>query len=146
VRTRIEKLRARIPPTPTPSPTPPTPTPPPVAASPTRPADASRPSAARAYLAPIVVGSGALVAAIVGAGLLGSVRRDFDDADGPNGCRPCTDEQIAPLERRAYAGYAMLGIAGALAVVDIALFATTARRRAASRVAALSILGGRNVR
>ena len=37
-------------------------------------------------------------AAAVGAGLLGSVKSDYDAALGPSGCRPCSDDQIAPLE------------------------------------------------
>jgi len=137
VRARIETLRRRLPPeppaTPPPTPTPPIATTPPPTTTTPPPPLVDRPSTARRYAAPIAVGAGALAAALVGAGLLGSVRSDYNAANGPGGCRPCTDADIAPLERRAYAGYAMLGIAGALAVVDIALFATTARRRGGGR-------------
>jgi tetratricopeptide (TPR) repeat protein len=143
VRARIDVVRARLPaeppaataapPTAPPSP----PTAPPAAPPEIAPAASSAavvvespPSRARPYIAPIAVGAGAIALAVVGGGLLGSVRSDFDAAAGPGGCRPCSDDEIAPLQRRAHAGYALLGIAGALVVVDVALFAVTARKRA----------------
>lgn len=111
-------------------------TPPPSPIQPPTPATTvveQHPSTARRWAAPIAVGAGTVVAAVIGAGLLGSVKSDYDATNGPTGCRPCSDDAIAPLERRAYAGYAMLGLAGALVVVDVALIATTARRPRAAR-------------
>jgi len=140
-RERIATLRARLgtqppkpTPTPTPTPTPPVavpPTPTPAIATPAAPPvdeGAHKPSAARRYAAPIAIGAGALVVAAVGAGLLGSVKSDYDKALGPTGCRPCSNDQIAPLEHRADAGYALLGVGGALVVVDVALIAVIATR------------------
>lgn len=133
-RERIATLRARLAP---PSPSnaaPPKPAPavaepavaapavaaPPVAAPAPKPADEpARPSPVRRFAAPIALGAGAFVAAAIGAGLLGSVKSDYDAALGPSGCRPCSDAQIAPLERRATAGYALVGVGGALAVADV---------------------------
>ena len=119
-----------------PAATPPAPTlaapsaPPPVVAAPApAPVDeGAPPRPLRRYAAPIAIGAGALVAAAVGAGLLGSVASDYDHANGPSGCRPCSDAQIAPLEHRAIAGYALLGVGGALAVVDVAIVAVMVAR------------------
>jgi hypothetical protein len=90
--------------------------------------EGEHPRPVRRFIAPIVVGAGAVVAAAVGAGLLGSVKSDYDAALGPSGCRPCSDSQISPLENRAIAGYSLLGVAGALVVVDVALLAVTLTR------------------
>jgi tetratricopeptide (TPR) repeat protein len=120
VRERIRVLKLRIA---VESPAPPPAPPPPPAPSRKR------------LIAPLAVGGAAVVVAAVGAGLLGSVKADFDDlASGPNSCRPCSDAQIAPLETRADAGYALLGTAGALAVVDVVLWARALRHRRAPGV------------
>jgi tetratricopeptide (TPR) repeat protein len=134
-RERIATLRKRLgspaeaPAPPTPAPAPPTPAPA-IAATPATPIDdGARPhSSLRRWAAPIAIGAGALAAAAIGAGLLGSVKSDYDAALGPSGCRPCSNDQIAPLERRADAGYALLGVGGALVVVDVALIAVTVAR------------------
>jgi len=133
-RERIATLRKRLssqsPEHPQPTPSPPVAVPPaPVAAPP--PAAATSPTTAvdegarphRRPVAPIAVGAGALVAAAVGAGLLGSVKSDYDAALAPSGCRPCSNDQIAPLQHRAIAGYVLLGVGGALAIVDVAIIA-----------------------
>jgi tetratricopeptide (TPR) repeat protein len=87
-----------------------------------------RPPRSRRWIAPGVVGGAAVAAAVVGAGLLGSVRVDVDRMlSGPGSCRPCSDAQVDPLRVRADAGYAMLGLAGALAVVDIVLWVRARR-------------------
>jgi tetratricopeptide (TPR) repeat protein len=119
VRERIGVLKRRIA---VESPPPPPPTPPP-------------PPSRKRLIAPIAVGGAAVVVAAVGAGLLGSVKVDFDElASGPNSCRPCSDTQISPLEARANAGYVLLGTAGALAVVDVVLWVRAVRHRRAPGV------------
>ena len=134
-RERIATLRKRLSPQgesrpQSPSPSPPIAAPSPPVAAPTPSPPTSPPPAIdegarprRRLVAPIAVGAGALVAAAVGAGLLGSVKSDYDAALGPSGCRPCSNDQIAPLQHRALAGYVMLGVGGALVVVDVALIA-----------------------
>ena len=145
IRERIATLRNRLaprsgsvtPPAPTntaPStaPTPTAATPSPLVAAPVAaPAAAAvdegaRPRPLRRFAAPIAIGAGALVAAAIGAGLLGSVKSDYDAALAPSGCRPCSNDQISPLEQRAIAGYALLGVGGALAVVDVVLIGVLA--------------------
>ena len=141
-RERIATLRSRLAPPPEPparaAPTsaPPTPAPPAAAPAPATAAPAPTPvdngaprrSSLRRFAAPIAIGAGALAAAAIGAGLLGSVKSDYDAALGPSGCRPCSNDQIAPLEHRAIAGYALLGVGGALVVVDVALIAVLVAR------------------
>jgi tetratricopeptide (TPR) repeat protein len=128
-RERIATLRKRLP-APGESPSPPVAAPSPPVAAPTPAPPTSPPPAIdegarprRRLVAPIAVGAGALVAAAVGAGLLGSVKSDYDAALGPSGCRPCTNDQIAPLQHRALAGYVLVGVGGALVVVDVVLIA-----------------------
>lgn len=78
--------------------------------------------------APIAVGVIALAAAAVGAGLLGSVAASLD---GLEGCRPgCDPALLDGLPTRANAGYAMLGVAAAGAVIDAILWAARSRRAA----------------
>jgi tetratricopeptide (TPR) repeat protein len=103
--------------------------PPTVAAADAPPSDeGAQPRPRRRYVAPIAIGAGAVVAAAVGAGLLGSVKSDYDSALGPSGCRPCSNSQISPLENRALAGYVLLGAAGALVVIDVALIGVMVAR------------------
>jgi hypothetical protein len=84
----------------------------------------------RRFLAPGILGGAALAFAATGAGLLGSVKVDYDRlASGPGSCRPCSDAQVDPLRTRAIAGYVMLGFAGALAVIDVVLWIRAARAR-----------------
>jgi tetratricopeptide (TPR) repeat protein len=89
----------------------------------------------RSWKAPIGLGVATLAVAITGVALVGSVVPDYDRLDGPGGCRPCTPSQFSDLQTRAYSGYALLGLAGALAVVDVVLFVINARRPAAPREA-----------
>ena len=90
------------------------------------------PSSRRRFLAPGIVAGGALVLAVVGAGLVGSVKVDYDRlASGPGTCRPCSDDQVGPLKARAYAGYALFAVAGAAAIIDVVLWVRAARHPAA---------------
>jgi tetratricopeptide (TPR) repeat protein len=78
----------------------------------------------RRWLVPGLMLGAAAGLAIVGAGLIGSVASDFD------GCaRPCSDGAIASMQNRAYSSYALFGLAGAVAIVDVALWVLVARSR-----------------
>jgi tetratricopeptide (TPR) repeat protein len=85
-----------------------------------------RPSPRR-WLAPGLVLGAAVAVATVGAGLLGSVKPDYDQLvmECPGFCPP---NRYEGLQARADAGYAMLAVAGAIAVVDLALWGVAARR------------------
>jgi tetratricopeptide (TPR) repeat protein len=77
----------------------------------------------RRFMIPIVVGGLTLVTGAIAGGLLGTISSDYDNLySGPSSCRPCTSSQISGLQGRADAGWAMLGLAGALAVADVALW------------------------
>lgn len=88
------------------------------------------------YLVPLLVGAGALAAGAAGAGLVGSVAPDYAALDsGPTSCRPCSASRYSGLQARADAGYALLAVAGALAVTDVILWVWKARHHAPSPVA-----------
>jgi hypothetical protein len=82
----------------------------------------------RRYLAPSVVAGIGVAAGVVGAALLGSVASDFNQFDGPGGCRPCDRSVVAELQMRAYAGYAMFAVMGVALVVDIPLWMSARRK------------------
>lgn len=65
-----------------------------------------------------VLGGGALLLAGAGGALVGSVKPDYD-ALKPQ-C-PCTSTQLTPLQTRADGGYTLIGVAGAVAVIDVVL-------------------------
>jgi tetratricopeptide (TPR) repeat protein len=91
---------------------------------------ASPPRPAPRYLAPGLVTGATLALAVTGAGLVGSVAIDYDRLlSGPSSCRPCSDSQVSPLKARADAGYVLLGLSGALAIVDVILWVRAARHR-----------------
>ena len=76
-----------------------------------------------AWVPSLAVGGLALGAAFIGTGLLARTRVEYD------GCaRPCTRAQIDHMSSLATGGYVMLGVAGAAAVVDLALIIAQARR------------------
>jgi tetratricopeptide (TPR) repeat protein len=71
----------------------------------------------RRLVAPIAVGGAALVTAVVAAALVGSVAPEYDHLR--QSCMgACMPSQWSGLEARANAGYALFGIAGAVAVAD----------------------------
>jgi tetratricopeptide (TPR) repeat protein len=116
VRERVRVLKERI------APPSETATPPPIAKPP--------PHSSRRWIAPGVTTGVTLALAVTGAGLLGSVKIDYDRMlTGPSACRPCSDAQVSPLRVRADAGYVVLGVSGALAVVDVILWVRAARQR-----------------
>jgi tetratricopeptide (TPR) repeat protein len=136
VRMRVEKLKARIQPPPTEppkpeplKPEPPKPEPPPKVEPLVTPTVIAAPKRA-SWTPSIAVGVGTLAVAVIGAGLLGSAASDYNHLDSTCGRGgACPPSEVDPVASRAYAGYAFLGIAAALAVVDVALIAVTARRR-----------------
>jgi tetratricopeptide (TPR) repeat protein len=89
----------------------------------------SPPARRRWYAAPTAVAVGAVVIGAVGAGLLASVVPDYDaltKACAENGCQ--TPRWAEPMAR-ANAGYGLLAVAGAAAIVDVALWIKLGRRR-----------------
>ena len=109
VRARVAELeRARSAPSPSPSPP-------------------SRTASRRRLVAPIVVGGAALLTAVVGSALVGSVAPDYDrlrrECQGA-----CPPSQWSGLEARANAGYVLWGVAGGLAIADAVLWIVALRR------------------
>lgn len=125
-RAHIAALERRLTPPPAPTarvepparlePPAPAPTPPP------RPLD-------RTLVAPAAVAGAALAVAAVGAGLIGSVAADYPDlsAAWDRAPSPALVSQANDLALRADLGYAFLAVAGALAVVDVVLWALRGR-------------------
>jgi tetratricopeptide (TPR) repeat protein len=112
LRARVATLRSRAP---KPKPQPPSL---PVMVKPLRP-----------YRVPAAALAGVAVAlAAAGGGLVGSVVPEYHDKQSECALRQCTHADWAPMAARADAGYALLAVAGAVAVVDIALWAMDARR------------------
>ncbi len=130
IQARIEKLQPRA------TPEPPRVVPPTMPAMPIIPSPVENEAPQRSWKLPIGLGVATLALGIVGASLLGSVVPDYDQLDGPDGCRPCMPSQFSDLQARADAGYALLGVAGAMAIVDVALFVLAARRPASAPRAA----------
>jgi tetratricopeptide (TPR) repeat protein len=81
----------------------------------------------RRFAAPLAVAGVTLALAITGAALVASVAPGYNDLVA-HCVRPCMDRREPDLKTRAYAGYALFGLAGAAAVVDVALFIVAARR------------------
>ena len=79
--------------------------------------------------AAIAVGVLALGSFGAAAGLLGSVAADFPAEQVFCTTHACSDADVAPLRARANAGYALLAVGGAAAVVDVVLWLAGARRR-----------------
>ena len=75
---------------------------------------------------------GALVHVGLGGILVGTVGPDFHHLESVCSERQCHPSDWSSLQSRADAGYALLGLAGALAVVDLVLFVVDARHRPAS--------------
>lgn len=110
IRARVAVLRARLP------------TPPP-----------ARPH--RWFVGPAVLAAAAVALAATGAGLTASVRPAYQDLEAARAMNVapcpagCPEAVVAPLERRAIAGYTLLGIAGAAAIGDLAWWIAAARPR-----------------
>jgi tetratricopeptide (TPR) repeat protein len=78
---------------------------------------------------PAAFAMGAVTIALgaVGGGLLGSVESGFRDLQADCRLRACGPADWASLEARADAGYALLGLAGAAMIVDVALAVRAAK-------------------
>jgi tetratricopeptide (TPR) repeat protein len=87
------------------------------------------PPAGRRYAGPIALGAAALVVAGVAGGLVGSVAGPFHDLEQGACAAGCDPSTYAGLRARATAGYALFGIAGALAIGDFVWWGIAARRR-----------------
>jgi tetratricopeptide (TPR) repeat protein len=82
----------------------------------------------RRVVLPSVVGGATVAIVAVGAGLLGSARADYAKLD--SSCSPhCSRESWAGIPPRERGGYALLGVAGAGAAVDIYLIVRAARNK-----------------
>lgn len=117
IKLRLEEPPRAAPPTPV------------IAATPSVPAQ--RPPAPRTLLwTGIAVGALALGAAAGGIGLYGSARSDYAAFTAPStGCSPdCLPSVWAGSQRKEGVGYALLGVAGALAIADVVIFVVQARR------------------
>jgi tetratricopeptide (TPR) repeat protein len=86
------------------------------------------PSARRSLTPPAILAAGTLALAVTGAALLGTARADYGRLEAS--CAPTCDRGswngVQAMER---AGWALVGIAGAAAVVDVVLWVRTRRRR-----------------
>ena len=93
------------------------------------------PSAPRSYAAPIGVGVGALALAAVGVALLLPVAHEYDYVSNSWDRQP--SPQIAAeadyLKTRLEISYAMFAVAGAVAIVDVVLWARAGRRESAAQ-------------
>lgn len=86
------------------------------------------PTRRRSYLGPGLLGGGALALAAVGAGLTGSALTSYGQLSKT--CAPdCSPTSWQSLPAREHAGEALLGVAGAMAIADIAWFIIVARRK-----------------
>jgi tetratricopeptide (TPR) repeat protein len=131
-RARIARLQAEIAASKPGSPSPPTKqAPPPAAVSP--PAVAPAPTSPPSYIAPAVVGIGALALAAVGVALYAPVTQEYVYAKSSFDKNPTStpelQAQVDYMQKREWAAYGMFAAAGVAAVVDIVLFARTARAR-----------------
>ena len=118
-------------------PEPPTPQPEPVAhvdSGAVQP-EASPASWPRTPLRAAAIGLVPVTVAVVagGAVALGLVRGSLTDLEDACRFRPCGANDWHGLEQQTIAGYALLGVAGALAVVDVGLWVAASRQRSAAR-------------
>jgi tetratricopeptide (TPR) repeat protein len=79
-------------------------------------------------IAALATGAFALAAAGAGAGLLGSVGPSYHDLETTCVQHVCSSTDWGPTETRANAGYALIAVGGAAAVVDVLLFWRAYRR------------------
>ena len=95
------------------------------------------------YAAPIALAVVTVALVAGGASLLGTVGPDYTTLHDQCARMACDASRIDALELRAHLGYALLGTAGATAVVDAILWAVAARRRTVpKRLALAPTLGG----
>lgn len=104
-------------------------------------ASASGGSPRRRLVAPIAVGAAAVATVIVGSALVGSVKSDFDRLK-TECAGMCAPSRWSGLEARANAGYALWGIAGALAIADVVLWIVELRSGREQQHATIAPAGG----
>ena len=97
---------------------------------------ATVPASKASYTPAIAVGVTTGLFLITGASLLGHVGSRVNDLERECGTA-CAPKRVDPLRQQAVAGYAMMGLATAALVVDIALIVVTAKKRSAPRVSLL---------
>jgi tetratricopeptide (TPR) repeat protein len=85
--------------------------------------------------AAVGVAISAIAAVAIAGGLYGSVISDYPDLEAACRLRRCRPADWHDLEVRADASYAMFAVAGALAVVDIALWIVDAKKKGPMRLA-----------
>lgn len=92
------------------------------------------------WTAPIAVGGASLALAITGTLLVATVAPDYDRLLAKWNAEPSAElrAQAEPLKARAWSGYALLGVAGAAAAIDVALWVIAARQRRVERRAWLA--------
>lgn len=90
------------------------------------------PEERRSYTAPATVGVGAVALAAIGAALLIPVAHEYDTVSASWDRQPTADlrAQADYLKTRAEASYAVFAVAGAVAIVDIVLWARAGRHPA----------------
>lgn len=87
------------------------------------------PKPSRLRTAAAAMGALAIAALGAGGGLLGSVAADWPSLQSDCRARPCAPSEWAGAERRAQAGWALVAIGAAGAIVDVALLTLVFRRR-----------------
>jgi len=146
VETTIANLKQRLEHAPAPDQAPTTAPGKPVTAAPSEPPPTSAPAPAPArrspWLAPGLVLGLTVALAVTGAALVGSVQPEYDTLMTTSPADPDYGSRIDALESRANAGYAMFGLAGAAAAVDVVLWAVAARHRGAARAMLVPVAGG----
>jgi hypothetical protein len=91
-----------------------------------------------------LLGATAGAVLVVGAAMLANasdVYRTLDTGSTGTSCRPCSDGDLTDVRARAYAGWALLGLGGALLVTDIALIVVDARSRSGRKERPLARAG-----
>ncbi|MEO6953364.1 MAG: hypothetical protein ABI321_16305 [Polyangia bacterium] len=87
------------------------------------------------FIAPIVLAPLAFGSLVAGAALLGTERRDL--AHLRDTCAPaCTSSDVRPLRLREPLSYALLGVGGGLAVVDVILWVVLSKKGSGDRTRA----------
>jgi tetratricopeptide (TPR) repeat protein len=127
-----ERLGTTSPPPETPQPV--------IAPPPSAPIELSPPlPTSPSLVPPLVVGVAALAAVAAGTALVVTVKPDYDavQASCPH---DCPEDRWSDLRTRAYAGYALWAVGGALAVTDVVMWIVRARR-GADRLRALVVPG-----
>ncbi len=106
---------------------------------------APAPPPSPSYAAPVGVGVAALALAAVGVALVAPVFHEYSlvSSEWDRSPSPTLAQEADYLKTRLEVGYAMLGVAGAVAIVDIILWARAGRREAPGKPLPAQPLPGR---